>query len=89
MADGLCRLQPLFTPVDEMLLTRNAQASHAQADETRWRVFIDLQGKTGHCWWLWVFLGPDTVAYRLDPHRSHDVPEAFPKPTSPPTPAWC
>ena len=47
-----------------------------QADETRWLVFIVQEGKTGHCWWLWVFLGQDTVVYRLDPHRSHDVPEA-------------
>ena len=36
---------------------------------------IDLEGKTGYRWWLWVFLGEDTVAFRLDPTRSHDVPE--------------
>ena len=46
-----------------------------QADETRWLVFIVQEGKTGHGWWLWVFLGEDTVAFRLDPTRSHDVPE--------------
>ncbi len=38
-------------------------------------VFIDLEGKTGYRWWLWVFLGEDTVVFRLDPSRSHDVPE--------------
>ena len=38
-------------------------------------VFIDQEGKTGHRWWLWVFLGQDTVVFRLDPTRSHDVPE--------------
>jgi transposase len=38
-------------------------------------VFIDLEGKTGYRWWLWVFLGEDTVAFRLDPTRSHEVPE--------------
>ncbi len=38
-------------------------------------VFIDLEGKTGHRWWLWVFLGEDTVVFRLDPSRSHEVPE--------------
>lgn len=76
VAEGLCRLEPMFTPLYELLLTRNAQGSYAQADETRWQVFIDWEGKTGYCWWLWVFLGQDTVAYRLDPQRSHDVPEA-------------
>jgi transposase len=38
-------------------------------------VFIDQEGKTGHRWWLWVFLGEDTVVFRLDPSRSHEVPE--------------
>lgn len=75
VTDGLQRLEPLFTPVYQALLARNAQASYVQADETRWLVFIVQEGKTGHCWWLWVFVGPDTVVFRLDPHRSHDVPE--------------
>ena len=75
VADGLRRLEPLFQPLYEALLARNAQSAYMQADETRWLVFIVQEGKTGHCWWLWVFLGQDTVAYRLDPHRSHDVPE--------------
>jgi transposase len=76
VADGLKRLEPLFQPLYEALLTRNASSAFAQADETRWMVFIDLAGKAGHRWWLWVFLGEDTVVFRLDPTRSHDVPEA-------------
>ena len=75
VAGGLERLEPLFTPLYQALLERNAQSTIAQADETRWMVFIVLEGKTGHRWWLWVFLGEDTVAFRLDPSRSHDVPE--------------
>ena len=41
------------------------------------RLFVGRSGsgKTGYRWWLWVFLGEDTVAFRLDPTRSHDVPE--------------
>jgi transposase len=76
VADGLKRLEPLFQPLYEALLTRNAASAFAQADETRWMIFIDLDGKAGHRWWLWVFLGADTVVFRLDPTRSHDVPEA-------------
>ena len=75
VAGGLQRLEPLFEPLYNELLSRNAASAFAQADETRWMVLIDLEGKTGHRWWLWVFLGEDTVAFRLDPTRSHDVPE--------------
>jgi transposase len=75
VACGLERLEPLFQRLYEALLARNAESAFAQADETRWMVFIDLEGKTGHRWWLWVFLGEDTVVFRLDPSRSHEVPE--------------
>jgi transposase len=75
VADGLKRLEPLFQPIYEALLTRNAATGFAQADETRWMVFVTLDGKAGYRWWLWVFLGEDTVVFRLDPTRSHDVPE--------------
>ncbi len=72
---GLQRLEPLFQPLYDALCERNAAAAFAQADETRWMVFVVQEGKTGYRWWLWVFLGEDTVAFRLDPTRSHDVPE--------------
>jgi transposase len=75
VAGGLERLEPLFRPLYDALLKRNAAAAFAQADETRWMVFVAREGKTGYRWWLWVFLGEDTVAFRLDPTRSHDVPE--------------
>jgi transposase len=75
VTSGLERLEPLFQPLDDALLGRNAQSAFAQADETRWMVFLDLEGKTGYRWWLWVFLGEDTVVFRLDPTRSHEVPE--------------
>lgn len=75
VAGGLQRLEPLFQPLYDALLARNAAAAFAQADETRWMVFVAQEGKAGYRWWLWVFLGEDTVAFRLDPTRSHDVPE--------------
>lgn len=75
IADGLQRLVPLFEPIYQALLERNAQSDYSQADETRWLVFIEQEGKVGHLWWLWAFLGQDTVVYRLDPSRSHNVPE--------------
>jgi transposase len=73
---GLERLEPLFQPLYDALLERSATSPFAQADETRWMVFAAQEGKTGYRWWLWVFLGEDTVVFRLDPTRSHEVPEA-------------
>jgi transposase len=77
VADGLQRLEPLFAPVYEALKERNGQSFYRQADETRWYVFVEHDGKSNHCWWLWAFSGEDTVVYCLDPSRSHTVPEDY------------
>jgi transposase len=75
VTDGLKQLEVLLRPIDEALKARNSQGDLHQGDETRWRVFIALEGKQGYGWWLWVVLGPDTVIYLLDASRSHTVPE--------------
>ena len=75
VTDGLQRLEPLFQPILEELRQRNRQAHYKQADETRWQVFVEQQGKVGFGWWLWVFNSEDTVVYILDDSRSHQVPE--------------
>ena len=74
--EGLQRIEPLLQPIYEALLQRNRLGGFHQADETRWLVFVLLDGKKGHGWWLWVILGADTVVYLLDPSRSHEVPES-------------
>ena len=74
--EGLQRIAPLFQKIYDALRERNRLSQVFQADETRWKVFEVVDGKTGHAWWLWVFLGADTTVYLLDPTRSHDVPEA-------------
>jgi transposase len=71
----LQRLEVLLRPIYEALVERNPQGDLHQGDETRWRVFIALEGKEGYGWWLWVVLGPDTVIYLLEASRSHTVPE--------------
>jgi transposase len=75
ITDGLQRLEPLFSPILEAMRNRNRQSPYKQADETRWLVFVEQQGKVGFGWWLWVFQGEDTVIYILDSSRSHQVPE--------------
>ena len=75
VTDGSEQLEALLRPIDEALKERNCQGDFHQGDETRWRVFIALEGKEGCGWWLWVVLGPDTVIYLLDASRSRTVPE--------------
>ena len=75
VAGGLRRLVPLFEPLGRAIQERVRQAPYQQADETPWLVFVDKDGKEGHRWWLWAFLGTDAVVYVLDPRRSHEVPE--------------
>jgi len=43
------------------------------ADETRWMVFAEMEGKIGPRWYLWVFCTPDTVVFRIEPNRSSQV----------------
>lgn len=74
--DGLQRIEPMLQPIYEAFCQRNRHGDFHQADETRWRVFVDLDGKKGYGWWLWVVLGSDTVVYLLDPSRGHEVPES-------------
>lgn len=75
VAGGLQRLEPLFVPLYEALVARQRQADYWQGDETRWRVFVEREGKVGHQWWLWVFLSADTVVFVLDISRSRRVPQ--------------
>ncbi len=45
---GLCTLAPLFEPLEEALLCRLQSENRWHADETRWMVFAESEGKIGH-----------------------------------------
>jgi transposase len=75
VTEGLLQLEPLLRPIYAALKERNPQGDLHQGDETRWRMFVALEGKEGSGWWLWVVLGPDTVVYLLDASRGHTIPE--------------
>ncbi len=75
ISDGLQRLLPLFEPWYAALVEHSRQQTLWHADETRWLVFVTVEGKVGHRWYLWVFHAADVVVFGLDPSRSHEVPE--------------
>ena len=76
VAGVMQKLHPLLAPLEEAILARNRAAHHWHGDETRWKVFAQVEGKKGYDWWLWVFGSADTVVFRLDPTRSGKVPKA-------------
>jgi transposase len=76
LAGGLRTLAPLFAPLQEALREKLRSEPHWHADETRWEVFVELQGKVGHRWYLWVFQSRSVVHYVLDESRSSRVVEA-------------
>ncbi len=75
VTDGLKRLKPLFEPLFEAMVARNVSETRWHADETRWLVFAEVEGKQGNKWYLWVFVSKSTVVFKLDPSRSAEVPK--------------
>ena len=63
----------LLAPVADAITQRSRCSWHLHADETTWRVFAPREGHGPAKWWLWVFIGPDTVCFVMDPTRSGTV----------------
>ena len=73
LAGGLQKIAPLFEPIDQALLQRLRMQTHWHADETRWAMFVQIEGKVGYRWYLWVFCSKEVVHYVLDPSRATQV----------------
>jgi hypothetical protein len=63
----------LLAPLGEAITARSRDSWHLHTDETTWRVFAPREGDGPARWWLWVFIGPDTVCFVMDPTRSGAV----------------
>jgi hypothetical protein len=63
----------LLEPLASAIAARNRESWHLHADETTWRVFAPGDGGGPAKWWLWVFIGPDTACFVMDPSRSGQV----------------
>jgi len=60
----------LLVPLADAVIARSRGSWHLHADETTWRVFAPREGDGPVKWWLWVFIGPDTVCFVMDPSRA-------------------
>jgi transposase len=74
LTGGLQTIAPLFLPLRQALLAQLRRDPHWHADETRWEVFVELDGKSGQRWYLWVFQSQAVAYYVLDRSRSASVP---------------
>lgn len=73
--NGLKRLydNEVFKPLYEEIRQRVSAAKHQQKDETGWKVFQELEGKTGYAWYLMVTLGNDCSFFEIEPTRSREI----------------
>ena len=73
LAGACAQAGALLAPLEEAITARSRGSWHLHADETTWRVFAPREGDGPAKWWLWVFLGPDTACFVMDPTRSGAV----------------
>ncbi|ABW16379.1 transposase IS66 [Parafrankia sp. EAN1pec] len=71
---GACaQVAGLLAPLAEKIVARSRGSWHLHADETTRRVFTPDSAGGPARRWLWVFLGPDSVCFVMDPSRSAAV----------------
>jgi transposase len=74
---GFKRIYKLLEPlIEEIRRYSREEKHHWHIDDTGWKVFVQIDGKTGHRWYLWVFLSDDVCVYILSPWRSRAVPKS-------------
>ena len=76
LTNGLQKIAALFESVMTKLYERQMREKRFHGDETRWEVFEEVAGKTGHRWYLWVMQSASVVFYRMAPGRGADIPKA-------------
>jgi transposase len=77
LTGGLQKLKPLFTPLLGTFSEKVLSEDIWNVDETNYKVFVKIEGKAGHGWYLWIFRSKSGVIYILDPSRSSEVPKNF------------
>ena len=70
---ALAQAGQLLVPLEEAIAARSRSSWHLHADETSWHVFAPRDGGGPARWWLWVFIGPDTTCFVMDPTRAGGV----------------
>jgi transposase len=69
---GLQKMAPLFEPLCEALMEKHLTERLFHGDETRWKVFQEVEGKIGHRWYLWLTRSTSVVFFWMAPGRGAD-----------------
>ena len=72
---GLKILKELFQPIYDALYAHQMTEDLFHNDESGWKVFESIEGKTGNRWYLWVSRSNSVVYFQIAPGRGADVPE--------------
>ncbi len=70
LTGALAQAGRLLAALEEAITARSRDSWHLHADETSWQVLAPREGNGPAKWWLWVFIGPDTVCFVMDPTRA-------------------
>ena len=73
LAGTVAQAGRLLAPLSGAIAERNRDSWLIHADETTWRVFAPGDGGGPAKFWLWVFIGADTVCFVMDPSRAGTV----------------
>ena len=60
-------MMPLFEPLSDALMEQHLTERLFHGDETRWKVFQDIEGKIGCRWYLWVTRSASVVYFIVLP----------------------
>ena len=77
VVEGFKRLLPLFVAVGDEFQRKNQQSTMWHVDETSWKVFEKIDGKSGTSWYLWVFLSSKAATYFVTPRRNYEGADLF------------
>ncbi len=74
---GLKKLPQFFVPVYNAIQNKCLEDKRWHADESRWSVFEETEGKVGYRWYLWVFKSTQAVIFKIASSRSASVAKCF------------
>jgi len=73
LTGGLKALAPLFDPLGTALLEKHLTEKLFHGDETRWKVFQEIEGKIGYRWYLWLTRSASVIYFWMAPGRGANV----------------